>query len=117
MLSKTRNPSVGPSAPGAIPSPITNPAGTGGGRLRRRAHRARLHVYAIVTVALVAYLIALAVSNTARVKISWVFGTSHVSLVWLVLFGAILGWLLGLATSAGFQWRTRAPRRRPGQRS
>jgi hypothetical protein len=38
------------------------------------------------------------------------FGTSHVSLVWLVLFAAILGWLLGLAATAAFHSRTRAPR-------
>ena len=81
------------------------------GRFRRKAHRTRLHGYAIAAVALVAYLIALAATNTAHVKVNWVFGSSHVSLVWLVLFTAILGWMLGLATSATFHWRTRAPRR------
>jgi uncharacterized integral membrane protein len=80
-------------------------------RSRRKAHRTRLHGYAIVAVALVAFLIALAASNTAHVKVNWVFGSSHVSLVWLVLFAAILGWLLGLVATAAFHWRTRAPRR------
>lgn len=134
MLSKTgKSP-----APGVIPDTTTGPTTNGapvardanvdpapptgrratatetrGGRFRRKAHRTRLHAYAIATVALVAYLIALAASNTARVNVSWVFGSSHVSLVWLVLFAAILGWLLGLATSARFHWRTRAPRRTP----
>jgi uncharacterized integral membrane protein len=89
---------------------------TRGGRLGRKARRARLHGSAIAAVALIAYLIALAVSNTARVKVGWVFGGSHVSLVWLVLFAAILGWLLGLATSARFHWRTRAPRGGHGSR-
>ena len=93
----------------------TSQTATGGetrnGRFRRKAHRTRLHAYAIAAVALVAYLIALAATNTAHVKVNWVFGSSHVSLVWLVLFAAILGWLLGLATSATFHWRTRAPRR------
>jgi uncharacterized integral membrane protein len=65
-------------------------------------------------VALVSYLIGLAASNTAHVRVSWVFGSSHVSLVWLVLFAAVLGWLLGLAVSVRFQWLTRAPRRRGG---
>jgi uncharacterized integral membrane protein len=50
--------------------------------------------------------------NTTRVKVSWVFGSSHVSLVWLVLFTAILGWLLGNLTTAAFHWRTREPHRR-----
>jgi uncharacterized integral membrane protein len=80
-------------------------------RFRRNAHRTRLYAYAVGAVALIAFLIALATSNTARVKVSWVFGTSHVSLVWLVLFAAILGWLLGLLATAAFHWRTRAPRR------
>lgn len=89
---------------------------TRGEHFRRKAHRTRLHGYAIATVALVAYLIALAASNTSHVKVDWVFGSSHVSLVWLVLFAAILGWLLGLVMTARFHWRTRAPRTHRGGR-
>lgn len=138
MLSKTRESPGGPAAPGVTSDTVTGAATNGApvarapdaarrpvqptaqsasggetrsGRFRRKARRTRLHSYAIVSVALVAFLIALAASNTAHVKVSWVFGSSHVSLVWLVLFAAILGWLLGLATSARFHWRTRAPRR------
>jgi uncharacterized integral membrane protein len=136
MLSKARSTPVGSPAPGVIPDPITGPVSngsavatdpdvapaqaaaatangseTGGEHFRRNAHRTRLYGYATAGVALVAYLIALAASNTADVKVKWVFGSSHVSLVWLVLFAAILGWLLGLLASARFHWRTRAPRR------
>ena len=78
---------------------------------RRKALRGRLHGYAIGAVALVAVLIALAASNTAEVKVNWLIGSSRVSLVWLVLAVAILGWALGLIASARFHWRTRAPRR------
>jgi uncharacterized integral membrane protein len=142
MLSKTRGVPVGSPAPGVIPdsitgavsngSPPTRDAGvaptqasaaverseeTPGQHFRRKAHRTRLHGYAVIVVALVAFLLALAASNTAHVKVSWVFGTSRVSLVWLVLIAAILGWVLGLLTSARFHWRTRAPRRRSGARS
>jgi uncharacterized integral membrane protein len=137
MRTQTHVTPVQSPVPGVIPEPITGPVSDGapaareaehapaqpiartasgeetrGGRFRRKARRTRLHGYAIATVALVAYLIALAASNTAHVKVSWVFGTSRVSLVWLVLFAALLGWLLGLATSARFHWLTRAPRRR-----
>lgn len=118
MLSKTRSTPAYSAAAGVIPDTITGPASNGSPvatdretrreRSRRKAHRSRLHGYAILAVALVAFLIALAVSNTAQVKVNWVFGSSHVSLVWLVLFAAILGWLLGLAATAGFHWRTRA---------
>jgi uncharacterized integral membrane protein len=134
MQSKTRS-----AAPGVIPDPVAGPLGDGApaaggaparapavgadapetrrGEFRRRAHRTRLHGYAIASVALVAYLIALAATNTAEVKVNWVFGSAHLSLVWLVLFAAILGWLLGLVATAAFHWRTRAPRRRRGARS
>ena len=109
-----------PVAMDADPGPAKESATTANGaetrpeRIRRKARRGRLHGYAIAAVALVTYLIALAASNTARVKVNWVFGSSHVSLVWLVLFAAIVGWLLGLAVTAAFHWRTRAPRRGSG---
>jgi len=79
--------------------------------VHRKALRGRLHGYAIAVVALVAVLIALAASNTARVKVNWLVGSSHVSLVWLVLVTAIVAWLLGLLASARFNWRTRGPQR------
>jgi uncharacterized integral membrane protein len=80
--------------------------------VHRKGLRGLLHGYAIATVALVAILIALAASNTARVKVNWLVGSSHVSLVWLVLVTAIVAWLLGLLASARFNWLTRAPRPR-----
>ena len=78
---------------------------------QRKGLRGRLHGYAVATVALVAVLIALAASNTARVKVNWLIGSSHVSLVWLVLVTAVVAWLLGLLASVRFNWRTRAPQR------
>jgi uncharacterized integral membrane protein len=140
MLSKTRTTPVRSPAPEAIPGWMTRPAGNGsvvgtvpsgtraraapatggetrGERFRRKAHRTRLHGYAIAAVALGAVLIALAASNTAHVTVNWVLGSSHVSLVWLVLCAALLGWLLGLLASARFHRRTRAPRRPRGGRS
>ena len=83
------------------------------GRSRRMARRTRLHGYAVASVALFAFVIAIASANTARVKVSWLFGSSHVSLVWLVLATVILGWLLGLLTNAALHHRTRAPRQAP----
>ena len=142
MLTNTRGRQARPAAPEATPGTIAHPARNGTplarepdvaatpstpptatgretrtGRFRRRARRTRLHGYAIGAVALVAFLIALAATNTAHVKVSWVFGTSHVSLVWLVLFAAILGWSLGLVATAAFHWRTRKPARGRGATS
>ena len=93
-----------------ISAATSTPTETRTQRFRRKAHRGRLHGYAIAGVALVAYLVTLAASNTAHVRVSWAFGSSHVSLVWLVLSAAVLGWLLGLLTSARLHWRTRPPR-------
>jgi uncharacterized integral membrane protein len=90
---------------------------TQGEHFRRKALRGRLHAYAIGAVVVVALLIALAASNTAHVKVNWLIGSSHVSLVWLVLVTAILGWVLGLLAKARLNWRTRAPRRPTRARS
>jgi uncharacterized integral membrane protein len=134
MLSNTRSRPVSPTASGATTDTISGsesdqaplappntarareaaaaPSGTEtqAEHFRRKALRGRLYGYAIGAVALVAVLIALAASNTAQVKVNWLIGNSRVSLVWLVLAAAILGWVLGLMASARFHWRTRAPR-------
>jgi uncharacterized integral membrane protein len=85
-------------------------AETPGARFARKAHRVRLYFYAGAAVVLLVFLIALVLANTKHVRVSWVFGTSSVSLVWLVLSAAILGLLLGMALGALFHWRTRRPR-------
>jgi len=115
----TTNGSASQEPPAAAPNTArareaaaaANGTETRGEHFRRKALRGRLHGYAIGAVALVAVLIALAASNTAQVKVNWLIGSSRVSLVWLVLAAAILGWALGLIASARFHWRTRAPRR------
>jgi uncharacterized integral membrane protein len=83
---------------------------TRGARFARKAHRTRLYVYAGIAVALLVALIALVIANTGRVEVSWVVGSSSISLVWLVVFSAILGLLLGMVLAALFHWRTRTPR-------
>jgi uncharacterized integral membrane protein len=80
-------------------------------RLRRHGRRTRLYVSAFATVALLVVVIALVVANTRQVKLGWVFGTTHASLIWIILVSAVLGWLLGITTSIVFRLRTR--RRRP----
>ena len=95
----------------AVTVAAAKPAGeTRGARFARKAHRTRLYIYAGVAVALVVFLTALVLANTGHVKVSWVFGSSSVSLVWLVLVSAILGLLLGMVLGALFRWRTRTPR-------
>ena len=99
-----------PDRPAAVVG--SQPAGeTRGERFSRKAHRTGLYVYAGLAVALLVVLIALVIANTGRVEVSWVVGSGSVSLVWLVIFSAILGLLLGMVLGALFHWRTRAPRR------
>ena len=76
----------------------------------RYAKRTYLYGWAAVLITALVLLVALVAENTRRVKVGWVFGYSHVSLVFLVLFATVLGWLLGIATSILLRRRTRAPR-------
>ena len=96
--------------PRQVPVESATAVETRGERFRRKAHRTGLYLYAFFTVVLLVCLVALAVANTNQVTFSWVVGSSTVSLVWIVIFSAILGWLLGIVTSVVFRWRTRARR-------
>jgi uncharacterized integral membrane protein len=111
---KTGEPSAKTAQPSATVQVVGETRGavgeTRGARFARKAHRTRLYVYAGVAVALFVFLTALVIANTGHVKASWVVGSASVSLVWLVLFSAILGLLLGMVLGALFHWRTRTPR-------
>jgi uncharacterized integral membrane protein len=88
----------------------SEPVESRGQRLLRHGRRARLYTWALLLVALLVVVIALVVANTRQVKLNWVVGTSRASLVWIILTAAVLGWLLGIATSVIFRLRTRRPR-------
>jgi uncharacterized integral membrane protein len=77
--------------------------------MRRRARRAWLYTWAGALVALLVILIALVVANTRKVEVSWVFGSTRQSLVWIILVTGIVGWLLGIVTTIVFRFRTRRP--------
>ncbi len=81
--------------------------------MRRHGRRERLYAWAVLVVVATVVLVALAVANTRQVELSWVIGSTHASVVWIIVGSAILGWLLGLATSIIFRARTRPPRTRP----
>ena len=76
----------------------------------RIARRSSLYASAITCVVLLVLIVILVAENTRSVKVGWIVGYSHVSLVFLVLFATVLGWLLGIATSVAFRRRTRRPR-------
>jgi len=109
-ISQATDAPKGEGVPRQVPADSATAVETRGERFRRKAHRTGLYLYAFFTIALLVCLVALAVANTDQVEFSWVVGSSTVSLVWIVIFSAILGWLLGIVTSAVFRWRTRARR-------
>ena len=76
-------------------------------RAGRHSRRAALYIAAILLTVALVLLVILIVQNTGRVRVGWVFGHSRVSLVFLILFAAILGWIVGIATSIVFRRRTR----------
>ena len=91
-----------------IPLAASTPtAEAAGQRARRHGKRAGLYVWACVLVALLVVLIALIAANTSAVKLDWVVGSTHASLVWIILASAVLGWLLGLVTGMVVRRRTR----------
>jgi|SRR5579862_8405730 len=89
------------------PQPATEPVEPRGARLRRHGHLTGLYAWAFLLVALLVVAIALAIENTRQVKLSWIVGTSHASLVWIIVAATVLGWLLGIVTSVVFRTRTR----------
>jgi uncharacterized integral membrane protein len=97
--------------------PHTEPVEPRSERLRRHGHRTGLYTLAFSLVALLVVLIALVVANTRQVKLSWVAGSGHASLVWIILASAVIGWLLGIVTSVVFRLRTRRRRRPTGSRN
>ena len=76
-------------------------------RAGRHLRRARLYTRAFAFVGLIAVLIVLISANTRTVKVSWAFGSTRASLVWIILATAVIGWLLGIATAFTFRRRTR----------
>ena len=101
-----------PATPADAPPPVASPVvvETGTQRFARGAHRTLLYVYVVATLVVLIFLIALVVANTSVVKVSWLFGSSAVSLVWLVMGSAILGLFLGMLVGALLRHRTRPPR-------
>ena len=95
----TQSPDVAPVPPGESQRQ----------RLARHGHRVRLYAGAVALVALLAVLIVLISKNTGAVKLDWAIGSTHASLVWIILAAAIIGWLLGITTAAVFRHRTRRP--------
>jgi uncharacterized integral membrane protein len=82
---------------------MTEPAGTPGSpeppprhEAPRQRNEARAWLIVIGLALAVGYLIWFAIDNTHKVDIHWIFGTTHSSLIWVILVTLILGALVGL---------------------
>jgi uncharacterized integral membrane protein len=79
-------------------------------RLRRGirySHRTGLYAALVVAIATIVFLILLIARNTRQVKVDYVFGSTLMRLVWLVIISALTGWVLGIVTSFLIRRRTR----------
>ena len=99
-----------PQPPEPAPEPRTEPIESQTDRLMRHGHRAGLYAGAVGLVGALVVLIVLISKNTRSVKLDWAVGSTHASLVWIILAAAVLGWVLGIATAVVFRHRTRRRR-------
>src|SRR5438874_5115916 len=103
-----------PSSAGAektvpIESRAAAPLESRGQRLVRHGRRTRLYAWAILFLAVLVVLIVLIAANVRSVKLDWVVGSTHASLIWIILAATVLGWPLGITTSVLFRYLTRLP--------
>jgi uncharacterized integral membrane protein len=86
-----------------------------GGRLQegRRSFQPGLWVRLIVLAAAVVYLILFVVLNAKTVKVRWVFATTRVSLIWVIVLSLLLGIVLGVLASQLRHFRSRRRRASP----
>jgi uncharacterized integral membrane protein len=76
----------------------------------RYSHRGGLYFSLIVAIGVLVFLILLIARNTRKVKIDYVFGSTQMRLIWLIVISAIAGWVLGIVTNILIRRRTRRPR-------
>ena len=72
---------------------------------RERVRLLRARSTGILAGVLVGLLVVLVGANTRSVEIDWVFGSTHSSLVWIVLVSALAGGLIGLIGGIGIAAR------------
>ena len=80
---------------------------------REETWQLRLYFRLIVLLLAVAYAVAFAIENSKRTKVHFVFGSTHVSLVWLILLCFAIGVLGGVLLSQLYRRRGRKERPEP----
>jgi uncharacterized integral membrane protein len=67
----------------------------------------RLYARLVLLLVTIAYVVAFVLENRKRVKVRFVFGSSRVSLIWLILLSLALGVLAGVLLSQLYRRRHR----------
>jgi uncharacterized integral membrane protein len=98
------------SEPGATGSP-EQPPRPGSRPEPGSRNEARAWLIVILLALVVAYLIWFAIDNSHTVPVHWVFGTTHSSLIWVILVTLILGAIVGLLALGLSRRRSRRAKR------
>jgi uncharacterized integral membrane protein len=88
-------------------SDLTTPPDDDGLDRRERVRLLRARVTGILAGILAGLLVVLVAANTRSVQIDWVVGSTHASLVWIVLVSAATGGIIGLIGGIGIAARAR----------
>ena len=67
----------------------------------------RLYAKILILAAIIAFVVGFVLENGRNVKVRFVFGSSHVSLIWLILLSLALGVLGGVLLSQLYRHRHR----------
>lgn len=73
----------------------------------KRTFQPGLWLRLVVGGAALVYLALFVVLNTNKVKVSFVFGSTHVSLIWVILLAVALGLVVGMLASQLHRFRRR----------
>jgi uncharacterized integral membrane protein len=76
-------------------------------RSRLRSWQPRLYTRLVLLLATIAYAVAFVLENRKKVHLHFVFGTSRLSLIWLILLSNALGLLGGVLLSQLYRRRRR----------
>jgi uncharacterized integral membrane protein len=75
--------------------------------------QAGLYLKLVVLLLAVAYAIAFVIENNRQTEVRFVFHTTHVSLVWLILLSLAIGLIAGVLLSQLYRRRRRHERGQP----
>src|SRR5262249_32604565 len=80
---------------------------------REETWQTRLYLKLLVLLLAIAYAIAFVIENNRQTEVKFVFHTTHVSLVWLILLALAIGLVTGVLLSQLYRRRRRQERSEP----